>query len=172
MKKLFLLLSLFLLVGCSPKPESKLVDARTGDVQRIYQVLGYFPYGANKTFVTSASYESIKESKIRALYDAWRQQLFDTNPHLIKYSESNDCDKFAFSFYSYVQNIYYELNYGIKGSAESFGVGIVFYRHENKINHAINVIITEDDILFFEPQTGEVVKLTPTEVKSIYLVIM
>lgn len=158
--------------GCQPTPETRLIDARTSDVQSNVKVFGYFPYTVNKTFITSASYESIRENKIRALYDAWRQQLFDTNPHLIKYGESNDCDKFAMSFCSYVQNTYYELNYGIKPKAESFGIGIVFYKSKGKFNHAINVIITEENILFFEPQTGKDVVLSMEEIASIYLIMI
>lgn len=88
------------------------------------------------------------------------------------YNEKFDCDDFArmFALMANVVNDTENAPAGIQGIA----VGEVWYvRNElvGKTPHAINIIITsEQDVVFFEPQTCSVVNLTEMEFRSIKMI--
>ena len=77
-----------------------------------------------------------------------------------------DCEDFASFFKSMAQVCHKKSS----GTAEGLAIGEIYYHQDGdgEGNHAINVIFTENGPIFFEPQQGLPVKLSDTEIKSIY----
>jgi hypothetical protein len=87
--------------------------------------------------------------------------------------ESNDCDKFSLATTFYAKWLTHS-SPNRKFNA-SLAMGEVFYTRSNsRGNHAINFfIINESDelkIVFYEPQTRQIISLTQNEMFSIYFV--
>ena len=83
-----------------------------------------------------------------------------------------DCDDFARLAAAYVQFLHYRTLGQIRKSALSFGE--VFYVTKEGGGHAINIAIVgtkgNEEVIFFEPQTGKIVELTLKERDSIYYI--
>lgn len=77
-----------------------------------------------------------------------------------------DCEDFTSFFKSMAQVCHRNSN----GTAEGLAIGEIYYHQDGASgeNHAINVIFTENGPIFFEPQQGLPVKLSDSEIKSIY----
>jgi hypothetical protein len=102
---------------------------------------------------------------------------------LTKWMHKWDCDNFADAFKLFSCG-YYSQN--IDSEAEGIGVGVINYmanlRAEDGATggHAINIIYAQNesnsdsidnfDIIFFEPQNGQELKLTEKEFESIWTV--
>lgn len=82
--------------------------------------------------------------------------------------EDLDCDDFSKLFWSLCQACHRVSKTGIEG----ISVGMCIYTTKNGGGHAINTAVVENkEIVFIEPQTGEVLELTKGEIDSIRLVL-
>jgi hypothetical protein len=77
-----------------------------------------------------------------------------------------DCEDFSSLF----KNLAQVCHRKSKGTADGIAIGEVYYHQDNDNvgNHAINVIFTDGEPVFFEPQQGLPVKLSAKEMNSIY----
>lgn len=85
-------------------------------------------------------------------------------------AEENDCDKFADAASFYLKF----LNHSSPNRNVNAGLaaGIVYYVVDGRGGHAINMFIVSEDgklkVAFYEPQRRMFVKLSPTEIASIF----
>ena len=101
---------------------------------------------------------------------------------LFKWRHNWDCDNFAAAYKLYMSGVHASANKKNRNSAEGVAVGEVFYitkkdpaTGQSGGGHAINVALIPDNEgryrkMFIEPQSGEEIKLTPAELKSIWYV--
>ena len=93
-----------------------------------------------------------------------------------KWKTYTDCDNKAFAYFV-CANISHAKTMQARESAsmetyEGISVGVMFYRIGGNKNsgHAINVIFTNDKLMYIEPQTGEQLLLTQKELDSCWYV--
>lgn len=85
---------------------------------------------------------------------------------LSKWKETFDCDSFSSLFYAFAQACH-----GNAGRKEQgIAVGEMFYKVDGGSGHAINIAITEKGIIFIEPQNGQRVMLSVSEMTSCWFV--
>lgn len=88
--------------------------------------------------------------------------------------DSNDCDDYARLCAGYAQLLNNRTLREYGGSEASLAFGEFWYASATLGSHAINAFLYRDDAKriqfgFFEPQTGEILALSPAEVGSCYL---
>lgn len=100
----------------------------------------------------------------------WFQQM-RWNLGLTKWERTNDCDNFARAYAQAAADCY-ALTPWPDGSPrpESIAVGELFYIRKDGAAHAICVAVTESDLTFVEPQTGQFLTLDPEELASCFFV--
>lgn len=88
--------------------------------------------------------------------------------NLDKWTRKNDCDNFARSFCAFAQDAHVPTTNG----ADAVAVGEFCYVGSTHVQgpHAIVCAFTEDNLVFIEPQTGQRLALTPTEIQSCFRV--
>lgn len=99
----------------------------------------------------------------------WSWFLMDrTNKGLLGWTRRNDCDGFARAYAQGCQDCH-----AVSSGADEEGlaVGQFYYHRETGGAHAIVAAITEAGLTFIEPQTGGVIKLTPKEISTCWLVL-
>jgi hypothetical protein len=81
----------------------------------------------------------------------------------------NDCDNFA---HAYVAGAHDAHALTAGNDAEGLAVGEFCYHGTTHVQgpHAIVAAVTEDGLIFIEPQTGQRLALTPTEIQSCFRV--
>lgn len=128
-------------------------------------------------------------TELRAEFPAWVQVIFaDTeyakptlrwltdkfwpwfqrqrfNLGLNRWTRKNDCDNFARAYAQAAADCH-ALTGG--NELEGLAVGEFFYIRKDGVAHAINVAFTDSGKVFIEPQTGEVIFLTPIEELSAF----
>ncbi len=126
------------------------------------------------------SYAVIRASALPAHYDWFRSQL--SNLGLGRWDQKLDCDNFAHLFRDLTNaRLYTDQWAGGSANAQSAAVAAYWFRIYRKtflggpipwgIGHACNVLVTDEGVKFFEPQTGEILELSPQEIESRYNVI-
>ena len=98
-------------------------------------------------------------------YQEYKQDLF--NKGVVKWNRTFDCNRFSQSFASFIQIKYFSESFHQFGSPEAILVGEVYYTDDERGNHAINVFLTKNGFVFFEPQTGKLVNLSANERGSV-----
>lgn len=88
---------------------------------------------------------------------------------LHRWSRKNDCDNFARAFCTYAQDAHARTS---GNDAEALAVGEFCYHASSNVQgpHAIVCAVTEDGLIFIEPQTGERLNLTPQEISTCFRV--
>ena len=76
-----------------------------------------------------------------------------------------DCDDFARDF----ANLATKHHGGLSGM-QAMAIGEVFYQMDSGVYHAINIALTDEGILFIEPQASRVVELSEAEKLSIFYI--
>ena len=86
---------------------------------------------------------------------------------LMTYTRRNDCDNFARACAVAAQDAWSETD--TANDSEGISVGeFCYHRSEGRGAHAIVVAITDEGLLFVEPQLCERVALHPTEIASAF----
>ena len=125
-------------------------------------------------FVIKARKSQISDSAYNVTNLAWVMEKF--YPFYVKklgelgvsvWDSKWDCEDFSSFFKSLAQICHRK---SAKGSAEGIAIGEVYYHQDGDDvgNHAINVIFTDGQPIFFEPQQGLPKQLSPSEMNSIY----
>ncbi len=94
----------------------------------------------------------------------FRTQRFKANRH--KWERKNDCDNFARAFAVFAADAHNEGRSDLEGIA----VGVFCYIGSSHVRgpHAITCAITEEGLIFIEPQTGQRLALTPAEIQTCF----
>lgn len=87
-------------------------------------------------------------------------------------TDSNDCDDFARAFTLFCKKEFRNVSKINKGN---IAVGEFYYKQKKGINHAINFIIVlnekkEKELLFYEPQIKQFIKLSKEEIESCFFI--
>lgn len=90
------------------------------------------------------------------------------NGDLSNWSRKNDCDNFARAFCVFCQDAHVLSS----GTADALAVGEFAYiaNADVKGPHAIVAAFTDEGLVFFEPQNGQRLALTPLEIQTCFLV--
>jgi hypothetical protein len=86
------------------------------------------------------------------------------------YTRRNDCDNFARAFAVAAQDAWAD-SPGVRSDDEALAFGeFCYHRADGRGAHAINVAITDEGLVFIEPQTAERITLTPAEIATAFRV--
>lgn len=108
------------------------------------------------------------EPTLRWLQGAfWQSFRADRWAKVGSYSRKNDCDNWARAYAQHAQDCH-AMSHG--SEAEALAVGEMFYTKASGEGHAICVAITEQGLVFLEPQNGQVITLSPSEILSCFFV--
>jgi len=108
--------------------------------------------------------KEIINNEIYPKYRSWLRSI-----RLLRWSHKWDCDNFADAFKVFAAG-YYQQN--IESDAEGIAIGVAHYQTSNRGGHAINILYIENnnkvEIIFMEPQNGEILNLSKEEFNNIF----
>jgi hypothetical protein len=85
---------------------------------------------------------------------------------LMKWTRNNDCDNFARAYAQYAADCHALTS----NQTEGLAVGEFYYRPASGGGHAIVIALTDEGVIFIEPQTGKQLQLTQEEISSCFFV--
>jgi hypothetical protein len=119
----------------------------------------------SEDFILGEGYKNFKSWLFKRGIFGWRQTF--------------DCDNYAEAFIVYLQILHTKAMQKEKdlSKKQSVAFGVIWFNRDKGGGHAINVFITKDNeglvhIKYIEPQTGEIVYLSQTELKSIFFILI
>lgn len=117
--------------------------------------------------LADASYAEVNSAWLASHYEAFRSDLF--NKGVVKWDARFDCNRFALLYRAFAQTTFFLATFHDTIQAQALAIGEVWYRPAwgGGGVHAINVAITDIGVMYIEPQTGNVLNLSPTELASI-----
>ncbi len=124
-----------------------------------------FPF-YTPVIISDSTYAKPTTGWLRDKFWPWFQkQRFDLGLH--RWTRKSDCDDWA-AGYCYSAKICHALSVG--DDAEGLAVGEFFYIGTSHVQgpHAIVVAFTESGKRYLEPQTGQLLALTPSEESSCF----
>jgi hypothetical protein len=91
------------------------------------------------------------------------------NNDVSRWTRKNDCDNFARAFCVFAQDAHAD---SVGSTDEGLAVGEFCYIGSSHVKgpHAIVCAFTEDGLIFIEPQTGQRLALTPSEIQTCFRV--
>lgn len=116
-------------------------------------------------------YLPTEEWVLKSFYPAFKKDLFENN-NVVYRPEANDCDDYSLYAIAFAKR-YFNRGRTVK---MPIAFGEFVYRVKNSTNnHAINIVAiqrgnSDQEIMFFEPQTGRFIELTEEEKFSGYFV--
>ncbi len=125
------------------------------------RALGTYEPGAD------ATYAEVNSAALPAFYDWFRTRLWDLG--VTRWDPKQDCDDFANLYADLLQLRFYLAQWESHPlpDAEALAASRLWYRPGGGLTgHAINALATERGLLYIEPQTGQVLNLTPAEFNS------
>lgn len=136
----------------------------TGRVYTLAQVREQIP----SMFFGDDSYAEVNSVWLTSWYGEYREQLARVG--VVKWDQRFDCNRFVEFYASLAQAYYYRLSFHDPRPARALALGPIWYvRERGRSRHALVQALTERGRVFFDPQTGREVQLTPTERSSAYL---
>jgi hypothetical protein len=162
-----ILVSLFL-IGCAPQGE--VVGPPPKNPVLTNQEMSFQVFGSlrNYPITGDANYSVFDADKLGGYYDEYRKDLFEKG--VVRWDRQFDCNRFSQSFASFLQIKHLVESRKEFGQGEALAVAELYYKKNGVTGHAINLILTKDGFIFFEPQTGKILNLTQAEKDSIFLI--
>jgi hypothetical protein len=119
------------------------------------RLLGTWEGGGDET------YAEVNSAALPAFYNWFQTKLFDLG--LTRWNQRQDCDDFANLYADLLQLRFYLAQWERHPlpEAEALAVARFWYRPSPGEGHAINAIATERGLLYIEPQTGQLVTVSP-----------
>lgn len=112
------------------------------------------------------SYAQVNSAALPAFYKAFRNDLHHKG--VVRWDARFSCKHFAGLFVEMAQVRYYNEAWKTDGPA-ALAIGAVWYVRDNgRGPHAVVCALTERGRIYIEPQSGECVKLSETEERSVY----
>ncbi len=118
-------------------------------------------------FLPDNGYSIVHTEWLRSYYRAFRRDLFSKD--IVGWEGRFDCNKFAAAYASGAQMRFFREQFHSRNQAQAAAVGEAWYRGPVG-PHAVNIAITENGLVFIDPQTGKFLTLSPEELASIYYV--
>lgn len=141
-------------------PKAKL---STGRVMNPVDVL----HAAPGAVLGDRYYAEVNSASLPKLYSDFRDQLFEYG--IVKREDNYTCKHFAALFAEMAQARYFKESFRSRGQARALAIGSIWYvRDDDQVPHAIVQVLTERGRIYFEPQTGREVALSPKEEASTY----
>lgn len=150
---LLLLFSLVLAFGCGRKEK----DTVTGVVVPPSSL-------PDATFYGSSQYAVVKVAALPGIYDDFRDVLGDIG--IVNWDTRFDCNWFASLYISTANAHFASAAWHSETPAQSLALGEFWYHRDQGGWHAIVTAVTDQGVVFIEPQTGRLVKLTAGERQS------
>jgi hypothetical protein len=116
-----------------------------------------------------STYAEIRASELPKFYTWYQEKLFDLG--LVRWDARADCDNFANLYTDLFQLRFYlaQWDSNTLPAAESVAVASFWYTPDNsKLSHAINAVLTDEGLIFVEPQTGNRKVLSPHEKSTVF----
>lgn len=122
-----------------------------------------------KIHIADRNYSVPTKNWVVRNYKKYFKKKMNADPTLgLQWRQKHDCDDFSCAYRMYMQALH-SVQPGKSG--ESIAVSEIWYVTDDGGAHAINMVIVDDyQPLFIEPQTGDPVRLSNKEKKSVYYV--
>jgi hypothetical protein len=119
------------------------------------RLLGTWEIGADST------YAEVNSAALPGYYDWFRTKLWDLG--VTRWDQRQDCDDFANLYADLLQLRFYLAQWESNRlpDAEALAVARFWYVPSQGQGHAINAVATERGLLYIEPQTGQLVTISP-----------
>lgn len=120
-------------------------------------------------FHSDETYAPVSLSALPGFYDDLKAVL--DRQGLTRWDNRYDCTHFASLYVALARARYAAQAWHAPASApQTLALAEVWYRSASRGNHAIVAALTAGGLVFIEPQTGEILNLTPAEKASAYFV--
>lgn len=91
---------------------------------------------------------------------------------IVDWNERFDCNRFVGFCIGLAQAHYFRASFHRRNPGNALALGPIWYTRDNgRTRHALVQALTERGRVFFDPQNGREVELTPTEQASAYLMV-
>jgi hypothetical protein len=168
---LALAILVLLFTGCAASPGPLTASSgemapsiTTGRVYTLEQVREQIP----SMFFGDDTYAEVNSEWLFKWYAEYRAQLARVG--VVNWDVRFDCNRFVDFYASLAQAYFYRESFHRGDAARALALGPIWYVRENgRSRHALVQALTERGRVFFDPQTGHEVQLTPTERSSAYL---
>lgn len=174
MKKSFLIIFIlavffcFFAPACSRKSdEPPIFNGQT--INKLSLMVAY-----NVPTTGKASYAVVNRDWVLWAYDDYRKWLGSGAYGVTKWDDRSQCTLFATAFEVYCQLAFFRQGFHSDIQAKGIAVGTVWYFTFTPMQqgmlegHAVNQIITQNGMEYFEPQTGKFIQLTDGQRLSTY----
>lgn len=119
--------------------------------------------------IADPNFVPVRKEALPFLYQDFRDVLFRQG--LARWDPSFDCNRITSLYISLAQARHAVQRFYVSGAPSSLALAEVWFKPDkSKTYHTIAAVVTEDGLIFIEPQTGKEWKMTPTERQSIYFV--
>lgn len=112
------------------------------------------------------SYAVVSRAALPAMYEMFRADLFAKG--VTRWDERFDCNHFASYYVSLAQVRYFLGGFHTFAAPQSLALGVYWYK-DGAFAHALVVALTDDGIVYIEPQTGKEVVLTAKQQAGAFL---
>jgi hypothetical protein len=138
----------------------------TGRVYTIREVRERIP----AMYFGDDTYAEVNSAWLQKWYDEYRSQL--SRVGVVNWNERFDCNRFVEFYTGLAQAYYFRQSFHESRPAQALALGPFWYTREGgKSRHALVQALTERGRVFFDPQNGREVHLTPNEQASAYLMV-
>lgn len=118
-------------------------------------------------------YATVNREWILWAYDDFRNWLAQGQYGVLKWDDRSQCTLFSAAFEVYCQIAFFRQAFHDSIPAQGIAVGTIWYLPNYPIDfstgHAINMIITQNGMEYFEPQTGKFITLTSDQISTAFL---
>lgn len=150
------------LAACARKSgEPKMFTGKSATRQELTAKVGWASFG-------KLQYAEVSEEWLKWAYSDFRAELSEGQFGVTKWDDRSQCTLFASAFEVYCQKRYFAQAFHSSIPAPGIGVGTMWFNPAPGQGHAINVVLTEAGVCYFEPQTGKFLDLTPAQIASTY----
>lgn len=138
----------------------------TGRVYTLSEVRARIP----TMFFGDDSYAEVNSVWLHKWYHEYRSQL--SRVGIVDWNERFDCNRFVEFYTGLAQAYYFRESFHDRNPGHALALGPIWYvRDHGRSRHALVQALTERGRVFFDPQNGREVQLTPTEQASAYLML-
>ena len=125
-------------------------------------------FGVYAVYAGDAEYELVTKEQVQGYYDAFRAEL--SRKGFVSWQPSFDCNHFSGYMAEMAKTSFALENWG--KSTRTAAIGQYWYRPASgKGGHAVVCALTPEGPVFFEPQNGRFVAISPAEQGTKYLVL-
>lgn len=114
-----------------------------------------------------ANYAEVNTAALPWVYKAFRKDLSSGQYGILVWDDRSECTFFSTAFEYFAQRRFFAEGWASPIKSPQIAVGTIWYVISPGQRHAINIILSESGIVYFEPQTGKIVTLTPEQENSI-----